>query len=110
MPAGCLVGDDRLFHRGHGVLDLDRRRFALGVGLNHLLGHLVLDVGKGDGGRVLLGDPLVNQGPVAGAKVAERPNGGQGHVEPPAVELGAGVRAAAEDTAVESSRRVRCLP
>ena len=71
------------------------------MGLDNVLGHLVLGIGKVNGGLVLLGDPLVDQRAVSRAKVVQSPNGADPHVEASAVEMAAAVGAAAKDAAVE---------
>ena len=99
----AIVGDDRLFHRGHGVVDLGRRRLQLGMGLDHFLSHLVLNVGEINRGFLFLSDPLADQRPVARAQVVERPDDAHVHVEAAAVELRAAVGSAAENAAVEGA-------
>ena len=105
----AVVGNDRLLHRGHGVVNLGCRRLQLGMCLDHFLSHLVLDVGEVDRGFLFLSDPLADQRPVARTQVVERPDGAHVHVEAAAVELRAVVGSAAENAAVKKAVRGRRL-
>lgn len=57
----AIVGNDRLSHRTHRIIDLRGGRLQRGVCLHDLLGYLVLNVGETNRGRVLFGNSFMNQ-------------------------------------------------